>query len=77
VFYRDDTGVIFHTYSTYGRGVEVTMGTYSMLDLVPRGRHENDVDNKMQWVRHHDRYQPAPVATAGVPVGSCCAGPGG
>ncbi len=77
VFYRDDTGAIFHTYSTYGRGVEVMMGTYGMLDLVPQGRYEEDVENKMQWVRHHDRYAPAPVAPAAASVGSCCAGPGG
>jgi predicted dithiol-disulfide oxidoreductase (DUF899 family) len=62
VFYRDDTGEVFHTYSTFGRGVEVMMGTYNMLDLVPKGRAERDVPNKMEWVRHHDRYEPAPAA---------------
>jgi predicted dithiol-disulfide oxidoreductase (DUF899 family) len=46
--------------------VEVMMGTYSMLDLVPKGRDERDVPNKMEWVRHHDRYEPAPIA------GACC-----
>ena len=39
-FYKDDAGYVFHTYSTYGRGVEVMMGTYRMLDLVPKGRDE-------------------------------------
>jgi len=39
-FYKDDAGDVFHTYSTYGRGVEVMMGTYRMLDLVPKGRDE-------------------------------------
>ena len=62
VFCRDDAGEIFHTYSTFGRGVEVMMGTYSLLDLVPMGRAERDVPNKMEWVRHHDRYEPAPAA---------------
>jgi predicted dithiol-disulfide oxidoreductase (DUF899 family) len=62
VFYRDAAGEIFHTYSTFGRGVEVMMGTYRLLDLVPEGRAERDVPNKMEWVRHHDRYQPAPAA---------------
>jgi predicted dithiol-disulfide oxidoreductase (DUF899 family) len=72
VFYKDDAGDVFHTYSTYGRGVEVMMGTYNMLDLVPKGRDERNVDYKMEWVRHHDRYEPAPVATAAPAAGSCC-----
>ena len=66
VFCKDDAGAVFHTYSTFGRGVEVMMGTYNMLDLVPRGRAERDVPNKMEWVRHHDRYEPAATA------GACC-----
>jgi predicted dithiol-disulfide oxidoreductase (DUF899 family) len=70
VFYQDDAGQVFHTYSTYGRGVEVMMGTYNMLDLTPKGRDERDVDHKMEWVRHHDRYQPEPIVTAA--AGSCC-----
>ncbi len=56
VFYRDDAGRVFHTYSTYGRGVEAMMGTYRMLDLVPKGRGERDAGHKMAWVRHHDSY---------------------
>ena len=70
VFLKDDAGAVFHTYSTYGRGVEVMMGTYGLLDLVPKGRDERDVPNRMEWVRHHDRYAPEPAATA---AGSCCA----
>ena len=42
VFYKDDAGDVFHTYSTYGRGVEVMMGTYDLLDLTPKGRDERD-----------------------------------
>lgn len=53
-FYKDEAGDIFHTYSTYGRGVEVMMGTYSMLDLAPKGRNESE---GMDWVRRHDRYE--------------------
>jgi len=64
VFCKDEHGEIFHTYSTFGRGVEVMMGTYHMLDLVPRGRAERDLPNKMEWVRHHDRYEPAPADAA-------------
>ena len=59
VFYKNEAGEVFHTYSTYGRGVEVMMGTYNMLDLVPKGRGERDVGHKMEWVRHHDLYEPA------------------
>jgi len=68
VFYKDDAGEVFHTYSTYRRGVEVMMGTYNLLDLTPKGRDER---HGMEWVRHHDRYEPAPVAKAA--AGSCCA----
>lgn len=71
VFYKDDAGEVFHTYSTFGRGVEVMMGTYSLLDLVPKGRDEHDGFYKMDWVRHHDRYAPDPVQAAAA-VGSCC-----
>lgn len=56
-FYKDKAGQVFHTYSTYGRGVEVMMGTYRMLDLMPKGRDEREVPHKMEWVRHHDRYE--------------------
>ena len=66
VFYKNDAGEVFHTYSTFGRGVEVMMGTYDLLDLTPKGRDEREVDYKMEWVRHHDRYEPAPAAS------SCC-----
>lgn len=52
-FFRDQDGTVYHTYSTYGRGVEVMMGTYGMLDLAPKGRNES---SGMAWVRHHDRY---------------------
>ena len=37
------------------------MGTYSLLDLTPKGRDERDVPYKMEWVRHHDRYEPQPA----------------
>lgn len=57
VFCKDGSGAVFHTYSTYGRGVEVMMGTYSMLDLMPKGRDEDDLEYSMEWVRHHDRYE--------------------
>ncbi|WP_411880480.1 DUF899 domain-containing protein [Polaromonas sp. YR568] len=80
LFYKDGDGQIFHTYSTYGRGVEVMMGTYNMLDLTPKGRAEQDGFYKMDWVRHHDRYgaasafTPAPVAAATETAGPSCCG---
>jgi predicted dithiol-disulfide oxidoreductase (DUF899 family) len=51
--------------------VEVMMGAYNLMDLMPKGRDERDVDYKMEWVRHHDRYDPAPAAAAPA-AGSCC-----
>jgi len=65
VFAKDDAGDVFHTYSTYGRGVEVMMGTYRMLDLTPKGRDEQGLAHTMQWVRHHDRYEPETSAKSG------------
>ena len=73
VFYRDEAGEVFRTYSTYGRGVEVMMGTYSLLDLTPRGRDEPNPLYAMDWVRHHDRYEQVPIAKAKPAVaGACC-----
>jgi predicted dithiol-disulfide oxidoreductase (DUF899 family) len=59
VFYKNAAGAVFHTYSTYGRGVEVMMHTYRLLDLTPKGRDEDNRDFTMDWVRHHDHYAPA------------------
>ncbi len=56
VFARD-AGEVFHTYSTYNRGVEALMGTYRYLDLVPKGRDEEGLEFTMAWVHHHDRYE--------------------
>ena len=67
VFYKDADGVVFHTYSTYGRGVELLMGTYRILDLVPKGRDEDHLGFAMEWVRHHDRYGTNEFADADKP----------
>ncbi len=56
VFYKDATGTVFHTYSTYGRGWDLLIGAYNYLDLVPKGRDEGGLEFPMAWVRHHDRY---------------------
>jgi predicted dithiol-disulfide oxidoreductase (DUF899 family) len=56
VFYKDESGDVFHTYSTYARGLDILVGAYNFLDLVPKGRNEDNLDFTMEWVRHHDRY---------------------
>jgi len=85
VFYKDETGDIFHTYSSFARGTELVNGTYRYLDLVPKGRDEDGLSFSMAWVRHHDRYESGYLADAAKPywpatsgsVGqvsdSCCA----
>ena len=50
-------GVVYHTYSTYARGLEVMLGYYGLLDRVPRGRDEGDDD--AFWLRRHDEYDAA------------------
>jgi predicted dithiol-disulfide oxidoreductase (DUF899 family) len=62
VFYKDKNGNIFHTYSAYARGTESTVGTYSYLDYVPKGRDEDGLPFTMAWVRHHDRYADGQLA---------------
>jgi predicted dithiol-disulfide oxidoreductase (DUF899 family) len=69
VFYKDQEGEIFHTYSAYARGVEELLGVYRFLDFTPKGRDEGSLPFPMAWVRHHDRYDPAPAAKA-----ACCSG---
>lgn len=54
VFVKDAAGEIFHTYSTYHRGVELLVGAFNWLDLVPKGR--NETGGPMSWVRLHDEY---------------------
>src|SRR6266571_9102592 len=56
VFYKDERGEIFHTYSAYARGLDLLVGAYNYLDLAPKGRDEDALAFTMAWVRHHDRY---------------------
>jgi len=56
VFYKDDTGDVYHTYSTYARGLDILVGAYNFLDLVPKGRDEEHLEFTMEWVRRHDDY---------------------
>ena len=56
VFYKDAAGNIFHTYSSYGRGLDILIGAYNWLDLTAKGRDEQGLAHGMAWVRHHDKY---------------------
>ena len=56
VFYKDEHGDVFHTYSAYARGLDLLVGAYNYLDLAPKGRDEGALAFTMAWVRHHDRY---------------------
>ena len=53
VFAKRESSEVFHTYSTYGRGLDIVIGTHLLLDLTPNGRNE---EWPMSWVRHFDRY---------------------
>ena len=55
-FYKDGSGNIFHTYSSYSRGLDMLLGAYHLLDLVAKGRDEANLPWPMAWVRHHDKY---------------------
>lgn len=56
VFYRGEDGIIYHTYSTYARGIDLLNTTYNFLDLTPKGRDEEHLSAPQAWVRYHDRY---------------------
>jgi predicted dithiol-disulfide oxidoreductase (DUF899 family) len=56
VFAKGDADAIFHTYSTYARGIDMINGAYHILDLTPTGRDEAGHDNPQFWVRFHDEY---------------------
>ena len=55
-FYRDKTGAVFHTYSTFARGIDLLNPTYNLLDLTAKGRDENP-ERPQEWVRYHDKYR--------------------
>src|SRR5262252_1981196 len=78
VFYRDGSGAIFHTYSAYARGLDILIGAYNYLDLVPKGRDEDGLAFTMAWVRHHDRYgddyllDPTTTYEKPLEISTCC-----
>ncbi len=57
VFCKDASGAVFHTYSSYARGIDMLNTAYHYLDLVPKGRDEDGLEFTQTWVRHHDRYE--------------------
>ncbi len=56
VFYRDESGTVYHTYSCFARGIDMMNATYQYIDLTPVGRDEA-VKGNQYWVRHHDKYE--------------------
>jgi len=66
-FIRNENGKVFHTYSSYARGLDTLVGTYNFLDMAPKGRDEGALPWTMAWVRRHDEYEENPKS------GSCCA----
>ena len=78
-FYKNQAGEIFHTYSTYGRGLDILIGAYNWLDMAPKGRDEDELAFSMAWVRHHDKYEDgysvdptAPYTPPEKNVDACC-----
>ena len=64
MFCRDEAGDVFHTYSAYARGLDMLLGVYNFLDMVPKGRDEDGLPYTMAWVRHHDKYEKTAVLAA-------------
>jgi len=56
VFLKQD-GQVFHTYSTYGRGLDMLNAAYHYLDLTPKGRDEDGLPHTMAWVKHRINYE--------------------
>ena len=56
VFYKDESGSVFHTYSTHARGIDLLNAAYNYLDLVPKGRDE-EARQVQYWVRRRDEYE--------------------
>lgn len=57
VFYKNEDGAIFHTYSTFARGLDILNNAYHHMDMAPKGRDEDHLDWPMQWVRRNDSYE--------------------
>ena len=70
VFTKSKAGKVFHTYSSYARGLDILAGTYNLLDMVPKGRDEDALPWSMAWVKRHDEYENAAQPKAA----GCCGG---
>ena len=57
VLAKGDDGAVYHTYSAYERGLENLIGTYHLLDIVPKGRDEDGLSYDMEWLRLKDEYE--------------------
>ena len=57
VFTKNNNGDVFHTYSTYSRGLDMLNGTYQYIDILPKGRNEDGMSHKMEWVKRRDEYE--------------------
>ena len=55
-FYKNTEGTVFHTYSCYGRGLDMLNSAYHHMDVLPKGRDEAGLSYSQAWVKHHDRY---------------------
>jgi predicted dithiol-disulfide oxidoreductase (DUF899 family) len=55
VFYKDEGGTVYHTYSCFSRGIDMVNAAYQFLDLAPKGRDE-DPERPQSWVRRHNEY---------------------
>ena len=64
VFYKDEKGDVFHTYSSYARGGDILLGAFNFLDMTSKGRNEGQI---MGWVKRNDEYEPDGKSAA------CCA----
>jgi len=56
IFTRTRDGGVAHSYSCYGRGLDIFNGAYQLLDLTSRGRDEDSLPHKQAWLRRHDQY---------------------
>jgi predicted dithiol-disulfide oxidoreductase (DUF899 family) len=56
VFYKDEDGTMYHTYSVYQRGLDMFITAYHYLDIVPKGRDEGGLGYTMEWLKLHDEY---------------------
>ena len=65
VFFKKN-GEVFHTYSTYARGLDILLNAYNWLDMTAKGRDEENMKpHAMSWVRHHDRYSDGKMVEIG------------